>query len=728
MKIDKNLLVENSSSLLKIKSKIKKWITYIKLFGFREFFNKIAVRITPNYRRGESESKKNEVSNSRNPYFRIYLDYLNIATITKNDYIYPPPKNLNTLDKKLKLVAFYLPQFHPIPENDLWWGKGFTEWTNVTKAVPQFPGHYQPHLPGELGFYDLRVPEIRRRQVELAKEYGISGFCFYYYWFNGKRLLEQPLDDFINDPNVDFPFCICWANENWTRRWDGAENELLIGQSHSFESDIKFIKSIEKIIKHKNYIRYNGNPLLIIYRSQIMPNPRATADSWRGYCRENGIGEICLVAAQTFGFLDPTEIGFDAAVEFPPHNLDIPKTNDLPIANPVFEGTVYDYRNVATYCCNKPAPDFPLFKTVMPSWDNTARNQSHSQIFINSSPHEYQKWLEAVLDITSHSHPKGEGIVFINAWNEWAEGAHLEPDRKFGYGYLDATLNALNSNLSINDQQSSATLSRNSFVIEPSNHETAIILHLYYLDLWNEINSYLKNLDNNFDLYVSLNKESMFFSDVIKKEYPKSTSDLFENYGRDIAPFIRIYSGLVFSKYKYICKIHTKKSLIRNDGDKWRREILKNLLGSKSEIQKIKSYLDRGNIGLIGPKNCLLSTEYYMGDTESMIFELCSKLGINYQGENFNFIAGSMFWFDPKAILSIERIPHEQTDFPVESGQKDGTYAHAIERIIGLIAVKNGYKVIQAGDYSEKPVPKNRFRYATPMPREYYQNLHQGKM
>jgi 2-polyprenyl-3-methyl-5-hydroxy-6-metoxy-1,4-benzoquinol methylase len=341
----------------------------------------------------------------------------------------------------IRLIAFYLPQFHPIPENDRWWGKGFTEWTNVTKAVPQFEGHYQPHLPGELGFYDLRLPEIQKRQVELAKHYGLSGFCFYYYWFDGKKLLDLPLAQYLNHKEYDLPFCICWANENWTRRWDGQENEVLMAQSHTVESDINFIRDVEHILRDPRYIRISGKPVVIVYRFTLLPEPGETILRWRKYCRDCGIGEIYLMAALTFHCGDPTECGFDAAIEFPPHLMPgCPNiTRDMLIINPEFSGIIYDYEKfIHERKYLLPTP-FKVFKTVAPGWDNTPRRMDKGKIFAGSNPRLYKKWLLDVCQWTKLNHSPDEQYVFINAWNEWAEGAHLEPDRKFGYGNLQAT-------------------------------------------------------------------------------------------------------------------------------------------------------------------------------------------------------------------------------------------------------------------------------------------------
>jgi O-antigen biosynthesis protein len=348
-------------------------------------------------------------------------------------------------ENDLKCIAFYLPQFHPIPENDRWWGKGFTEWTNVTKALPQFINHYQPHLPDELGFYDLRVPEIQKRQIDLARHYGIYGFCFHYYWFNGKRLLELPLNQFLENKETDFPFCICWANENWTRRWDGLEHEVLISQTHSPENDIHFIRDIEHILRDSRYIRIDGKPLLLVYRAALLPDAKETTRRWREYCKDAGIGDICLVAALAFGCDDPTKYGFDAAVEFPPHSMSDCNiiTEKKHMLNSHFSGCIYDYADFVTsqkYQKNYP---YRCFRTVSPGWDNTARRPNNASIFFGANPALYKEWLFNVAKSTKETHPLDEQIVFINAWNEWAEGTHLEPDRKFGYGYLQATADVI---------------------------------------------------------------------------------------------------------------------------------------------------------------------------------------------------------------------------------------------------------------------------------------------
>lgn len=355
-----------------------------------------------------------------------------------------------------KLIAVYLPQFHPFKENDEWWGKGFTEWTNVAKSIPKFSGHYQPHLPRDLGFYDLRLPEARERQVELAREYGIGGFCYYHYWFNGKRLMERPITEVLASGKPDFPFCFCWANENWTRRWDGLESEILAEQRYSEEDDVNHIRSLFSAFEDKRYIRVNGRPLFSVYRTGHMPNPERTAEIWREEAMRAGIGELYLCRFEAWDGrrkVDPLSIGFDASIEFAPDwahtggqaystwKADIlRKTGVLPSG--LAENRLYDYRLMRRSMMAKEIA-FPTFRCVTPGFDNSARRTKGAHIIRESSPDEYEAWLMEALSWTAENNPPERQLVFVNAWNEWAEGNHLEPDLRFGTQYLEATRRAL---------------------------------------------------------------------------------------------------------------------------------------------------------------------------------------------------------------------------------------------------------------------------------------------
>ena len=361
----------------------------------------------------------------------------------------------STAHRQPRLIAFYLPQFHPIPENDRWWGKGFTEWTNVTKAKPLFPGHYQPHLPSELGFYDLRVPETRQAQAALAREYGIAGFCYFHYWFGGgRRLLERPFDEVLASGRPDFPFCLCWANESWSRRWDGVEEDVLIQQEYDAADDLRHIRWLVKAFRDERYIRVAGRPLFLIYRAGRLPTPAQTAAMWREEAHRASVGDILLASVETdFPPPDPARFGFDAAVEFQPnwHYQGEPLRKGtgwrvlrrLGLSSAAYETHyVFDYATIVERMLRKEAPPYRRFPCVTPSWDNSARRAAHATIYKDATPEIYRRWLQAVIEQSVPAYPE-DNVIFINAWNEWAEGNHLEPCQKWGRAYLEATRQAL---------------------------------------------------------------------------------------------------------------------------------------------------------------------------------------------------------------------------------------------------------------------------------------------
>lgn len=367
--------------------------------------------------------------------------------------------------EEIKLVAFYLPQFHPIPENDQFWGKGFTEWSNVTRAKPLYPGHLQPRLPGELGFYDLRLPEVADKQAELAKEYGFHGFCYYYYWFAPeKTLLERPLKQMLQNPQTDFPFCLCWANENWTRRWDGSEDEILVKQNYTDEFADSFIESLLPYFRDDRYIRVDGKPVLLVYDTRQFADIRKSTSIWRKLVRAAGFEDIFLIRCNTFVGqayeIDPKVQGFDACVEFPPHGTN---TAQLPIIESEQESdeesaTVFDQETVVFNSITRAPQTYELFRTLFPSWDNTPRKQQAATIFFGSTPALYKQWLSGLIAWTKRHNPSDRQIIFVNAWNEWAEGAVLEPDKEHGRKYLEATKEALDNQALYYERGSAAHL------------------------------------------------------------------------------------------------------------------------------------------------------------------------------------------------------------------------------------------------------------------------------
>ena len=355
-----------------------------------------------------------------------------------------------------RLLAFYLPQFHPIPENDDAWGAGFTEWTNVVRTRPGFRHHRQPRLPADLGFYDLRLPDVREQQAALAAAAGITGFVYYHYWFGGRRLLERPLDEVIASGRPSFPFAICWANENWTRRWDGGDDVLLQAQAHSREDDEAHGRWLANTMRDPRYLTVNGRPLLLIYKASLLPDVRATNEVFRQSIRASGLDDPYLVMVEATGWereRDPAELGFDASVDFFPDWDDLGKplrhnrlwglTRRLRLTSRYFGANrVYRYDEVVRRRLRRPLRQSPpRFPVVCPGWDNSPRRRAGAVVLHEPDASLYEEWLRRSLESVRAFAPD-EQLVFVNAWNEWAEGATLEPSDIDGRSFLDATRRA----------------------------------------------------------------------------------------------------------------------------------------------------------------------------------------------------------------------------------------------------------------------------------------------
>jgi lipopolysaccharide biosynthesis protein len=342
----------------------------------------------------------------------------------------------------IKPLAIYLPQYHSIPENDKAWGEGFTEWTNVLKAKPLFEGHYQPHIPhDDVGYYDLSDPEVMVRQAGMAKEFGIYGFAFYHYWFNGKRLLETPLDNMIKTGKPDFPFLYIWANENWTKRWDGLDNEIILKQEYSFDDDLNHIQFLCKnVFCDKRYITIDDKPVFIVYRTELFHDIKETVNIWRSEVRKYGFKDLYLIRVEHFrDDINPIEIGFDASMEFAPEYRSV-DFNKLVIKD---SNKIVDYVTTTENYALKLQKKFPWYRCVFPGWDNSPRRKEKASIYINNSPELFKQFLYRGIEYTKKHLDENSQFIFINSWNEWGEGCHIEPDKKYGFSFLNAVKNTI---------------------------------------------------------------------------------------------------------------------------------------------------------------------------------------------------------------------------------------------------------------------------------------------
>lgn len=331
-----------------------------------------------------------------------------------------------------RVIALYLPQFYPSPQNDRWWGKGFTEWTNVVRARPLFEGHYQPQLPANLGFCDLRVPEVRIAQADLAQRHGIEGFCYWHYWFHGERVLERPFDEVLNSGQPDFPFCLSWANETWSRRWhgSGSANQVLMEQTYSPEDDLAHIRWLMGAFADPRYLRFKGRPIFLVYRPSDLPDAPRTAEVFRSECVRAGLPEPYLMGINAHQpSRDTRLIGFDSTLNFEPQLSAVPGPTEPGLK-------IYDY-SVACRSMRAQRREYSTHPCVMVSWDNTSRRGADGIVFINATPQAFERGLAEVVS-SVQDRPPAERLVFVNAWNEWAEGNHLEPDARYGLGWLEA--------------------------------------------------------------------------------------------------------------------------------------------------------------------------------------------------------------------------------------------------------------------------------------------------
>ena len=343
-----------------------------------------------------------------------------------------------------RLIAHYLPQFHPIPENDAWWGKGFTEWTNTAKATPLFRNHYQPHVPADLGFYDLRVPESREAQAHLAMEYGIEAFCYYHYWFAGRRIIERPFNEVLKSGRPEFPFCLCWANQTWSGIWHGNPDKILIEQTYPGRDDYRaHFEVLLAAFRDPRYVTVDGKPLFLVFRPQQIPDVRMFTSYWRELAAQAGLKGLHLVGVQNNATeWRPQDDGFDAmsTTGFPGPGPKAFKPAPIKwlirrLRKSTGKPQIYFYKDVIEHLRPKRRLGITDYPTLVPNFDNTPRSGRRGRVLHGSTPDLFRRHVRETLEFVRDI-PREHNLVFIKSWNEWAEGNHLEPDLKFGLKYL----------------------------------------------------------------------------------------------------------------------------------------------------------------------------------------------------------------------------------------------------------------------------------------------------
>lgn len=613
----------------------------------------------------------------------------------------------------IKPIALYLPQFHAIPENNAWWGEGFTEWTNVKKAQPRFEGHYQPRIPeDDWGYYDLTDIQILKKQAELARNHGIYAFGVYYYWFSGKRLLEKPINLLLEHEEIEFPFFLIWANENWTKKWDGENSNILIKQDYNADDSVKFILDIKKYLDNSNYMKVNGKPVIGIYNPGEVPGIASVLSTWRKTAEEIGIGEIQIWSCITDHSAEKANIEslVDAEYEFPPRGK-----GHVPYRRVEENGLLWDYVSLAEDAKNYMVhSQHPVYRGTMLSWDNSARKKKDYHCWEGYTPELFYKWNRTVINYTRKHFAEDNRFIFVNAWNEWGEGTYLEPDQKYGYAAINALSKAI-FDLPYNEEASMLIdhgLQKEKAWYKELDNGTniAVHIHVFYLDLIPEFLSALGNIQHPFDLYVST--DSSYKAEYIKRAIAEKRSlhhciknvyvDIFDNRGRDVVPFLKQMRP-AFARYKYICHLHTKKSKHNGIGNQWRRYLLKNLMGSEAVVDDVLYLMETdSSVGIVYPET-FPAVKPFMewGSDKKNTDKLAEEMGVTIKAEqvcgkdSVVFPAGDMFWARTDAVRQVLGYSFREEDIPEELGQTDGTVMHAVERMWSYTAAFNGYRTVQ---------------------------------
>ncbi|MEX6509128.1 glycoside hydrolase family 99-like domain-containing protein [Jiella sp. M17.18] len=642
---------------------------------------------------------------------RIYLTPLaNFSQAYSSDYSHKIGAARQPSYDGVKPIAFYLPQFHRSPENDSWWGVGFTEWTNTKKAKPRYHGHYQPRVPhNDIGYYDLADAKEIERQSELAKEYGIYGFCFYHYWFSGKRLLERPLDALIANPDIDTRFCLCWANENWTRTWDGQEADILMSQDYKLGDDLKFIKDAEPYLLDRRYIRIDGAPVLLVYKPHIIPNYKRWVEVWKSYWRAEHGERLEVWAVRT----DPTDHAmrrmagiFDAGVEFPPHVVPnsahgVPYLLDRGLLGINDECHLFDYqglvKDVVSGGDRSELPVMPYYRGITLGWDNSARRSEGWSAWYGFSLQAYEEWLTFLKADACKRLPKERRFLFINAWNEWGEGTYLEPDQMFGYAALEATRRVL--------------LNRDKYIptvinkVEPRSDKAVprcvVHWHVFFDDLIDEIVCNIELVSSPYDLIITTDTEEK--AHLIKTRLGsvsfrgKLTVIVCPNVGRDAAPML-VAAAKEILKYDLVAHFHTKKSTTVDWGDGWRKYLIKNLFSDDLTLEGIiRKFRDEPKLGVVFPPPYpLISSVVDWGGMKDVVQSIINGCGYEAHLPSIpSFPVGNMFWARVDAIRPLLERVWTWDDFDAEEGQVEFTVAHAVERCWAYVAAARGYGCAQ---------------------------------
>ena len=622
----------------------------------------------------------------------------------------------------LEIIAFFLPQFHRDEVNEKAWGRGFTEWRNVAKALPLFRDHRQPKLPADLGFYDLTMVDAWIEQARLTSQYGIRGFALYHYWFPGTRPLEASIKTLLGHPEIPLSFCLCWANESWTRRWDGGNEEVILRQDYEGSSPEDLADYLLPFMRDPRYICEDGKPVYLIYRADELPSPADFLGRLRDRLRSSGI-EVCLGRVLSFRANPQDHLAtlFDFAVQFPVHGTygqhescrAIVPLQEIRDPLMLASTNVLDYQRwsmVQARCYQSLLVDsqggIPIFPAVMPDFDNTARRgNSGGSLFLRASGNHFHRWVVDVLNMVRRINFVGQRryisrpYLYITSWNEWAEGSFMEPSLHLGYHYLNSLYRACVA--ADPEREEMLRASRLGF---KKKREDALVYHLYYPEATPEVAMRIKKLSHTYDIFLSV---SPLISSVHLRQISSACAAAggslviseFENCGYDIYPFFAYIcdSALdLLHRYRWILKLHAKRSTHRADGGQWSQAM-------HSELSSIDPECLAADVGFVAPEMSTLRVADYMGSNATELKALLRILSLSAVDLHLtHFSAGSMYLIRASCLARFENVLPRVLELLKEKPgyQIDGSYAHAMERCVQMMVYRSGFYMCSSGSFA----------------------------
>lgn len=589
----------------------------------------------------------------------------------------------------LQIIAFYHAGMQRSAETDAARGPGHTEWADVAGAVPHYLGQLQPRLPGELGFYDQADPATLRRQVAMARLYGVGAFCFLHH---GEQALPAgPLRHLLAEPMIDMAFLLCWAH-------DGAQPVGAVPQH-----GVAFA-ALLPALRDPRYRLLDGCPLLLLARPAEIPDCAAMVAAWRALASAAGLAGLRILAACAAGLSDPLALGLDGVVDTPPQGLELAEVTQAQLwLNSEYSGHVYDYAQAVAAEVARlaaPPPSGPSrYPAVMPGFDDEARRPGRGNSFIGATPMGFHRWLRAAAAHVSAHYPPGRRLVFVNAWNAWGQGAHLEPDARFGYGFLAAIADVV-TELALDATALRERAERYNQAMPPGRNADAVVcLHIFYEDLIDEFAALIAQARQRVALDVIVSVPEAWpvaaLERLIAALRPVHIL-VCRNRGRDVAPFLAALEVARARGYRLGCKIHSKKSNHLGRGEAWRRALLDGLLGPIALSRLAEGFFAESRIGMAGASEAWLSLaeRQHIDRCEARMGEIGALLGLQ-DAPMRGFFAGTMFWFRPEALAGCARLSAEHDLFEPELGQVDGMAAHAMERLFAVMAEAAGFAVMK---------------------------------